>query len=1781
MKLINNRYRIINMLKDSNEETYIVEDLRNKGERQILRIIDNEKNNNIVSYFTDNFVELEQIRHKNLLNSYKFDIIETINLKNASVKLYFTTSEFFEAETLNKVKSNLDFKQKLNIILDLMSVLDFLHFRGIVYKYLSPEHIFYTKDNSIKLLNLSSILEKILNSQFDKQSEYFIAPEVIMNLNNNVKNIRSDYYSMGMIMKYLLCGGNLDDGKCKDFDIKEEEKDVLLNIINDLTHKDVNQRNITLRKHIDNIINTFNLSYKYDLKEERNFIFLKTKVVGRDNEIKEVLKIDSDITNNTNIFHGLKINGYIGSGKTRFLNEIIHRLKMNGRQVHKIDIISNDAIGISNIANFLKQIISSAYNHSLDKYKDDFSKLLPDLSPDQASKHIDFGQINEKYRIFNRVSNFLNDITKEDVVYLVIDGFEKTNDIFISFIDYLMKHSKLNKVFFILAYNEGLFSDVKILDKLKSWEDENLITSLKLNNLSEESTGLLVKSILGISYVPKKFSSVLYKESKGNPGYIDFIINDLFNRGELYIASNGCWETKKDDYSEINFPMNYFDAIKNKLERFEDDYLSVLKIISIFNTILSKEVLQNMTDIEPTTLDKILDELITERIIEQHIAEWGYNYNIFSVELKRYIYWNLSDNEKLKLHKKAADTIFEIYGDRVNNIMDELVYHLVKSNNNDLALKLVFEEAEKIDNKYSLNAIVLWEKAYTIVRDDDIENRLKILYVLTDIFTLKGNDEKLNIYLNELYNLSIESKTLEYEIKARYYRVKTFLRTNKLDDLRIEIDALEKVSRENHMVEGIICSSISKGRMYLYTNNLEPIEEIMKDAIDLSLENGLYKYLGSIYMVLGNLEYLKGNSEGAIRLFTKSKKYFEEDNNVYEAVRPINNLGVIYSDLYGDFETGLSYYMEGLKIASNYGFSQLEALFLNNIAEVYFNSLDFEKSLENILLSRRMAIEINDYRLTFLSYITLGLIDLTINRLDKAYNCYITLKNLHSSNPILDDETLCTYYNFLGEFYFEFGNYKLALEYSKKASDISKDFNIKEHLRAESRILFITYLKNGYIDKNEIDSIIARYQKSGIKYENLRNILHFCKLTLLKGDINLTSLLLAEYQSLSKGIDNEYLNVNCELIDLILKGTKQSFLKIENTLLSLNSHDFLRRDIELRHFLGMWYLEAGDYSKALSILLNTFDILYESVKAIEDFEFKISLINAKSGDKIKENINNIFKLIYKKKVEYIPLTEVNEDNIDNYFDFSEIIDSLSKDEFNELINTNDENLKIRNIDDLLLSLNEDCQHNLDLILRFICKETLAQRGYIIISTENDSYDIISNNDSDDLKLPKEVFLMQSLRNREPLLINRKTKELNKRYMDFLPKGLTALICVPIIIYDYDDINYNRRKHESQNSEVSGYIYLETNSVLNRFDMDRCRLICSLTNLIYLNIENKKLKLLSTTDKLTNIYTRKFFEYKMEHLLNVNKHSGNGFSVLMIDIDKFKNINDNYGHLKGDEVLYYIGKTIKNSIRSTDIVGRYGGEEIIVILQNTSIKNGMEIGEKIRSKIEELKVPGIDLPITVSIGISQYPNHGHFKEELINKADQALYYAKEILSRNSVALWNDGMEKVFNKTNKVYGIITGNTIIDNRNVLAIIETSELIMKNKCYRKRVYEFLGKLINIVEGEYASLSLVKDNELNSTLTRKRQVAHWVKDYHINSNLINRVLNSKKGEYLIDWESVEDIDKATGNPNWQSVIVLPLIKNDMVIAMVYITVPLKEKEFNYNNFNMVSVLGNIFTSNL
>ena len=335
-------------------------------------------------------------------------------------------------------------------------------------------------------------------------------------------------------------------------------------------------------------------------------------------------------------------------------------------------------------------------------------------------------------------------------------------------------------------------------------------------------------------------------------------------------------------------------------------------------------------------------------------------------------------------------------------------------------------------------------------------------------------------------------------------------------------------------------------------------------------------------------------------------------------------------------------------------------------------------------------------------------------------------------------------------------------------------------------------------------------------------------------------------------------------------------------------------------------------------------------------------------------------------------------------------------------------------------------------------------------------------------------------------------------------------------------------------------------------------------------------------ELTNIITRKYFEQRFTEILSNLDKTNESFTILMLDIDNFKSVNDTYGHLKGDEVLAEVAKTIKDSIRKTDLVGRYGGEEFIVLLNDSNVILGKEIAEKIRVNIEQMKIPGINRKITASIGLSQYPNHSQVKEELINKADQALYYSKNYLNKNSSSCWTLEMSGTYNRIDKLAGILTGNTNLDNRNLLTIQDMVELSIEQKSFKEKTYLFLGRTLDTIDGEYATLLLIDDEGKAIPYgSRIRLNSQWVKTPIINMEKINDIVESKIGDFLIDWDGIESISPITGVPNWQSIMIIPLIKQDVVKGILYISVPLDEKEFEFNSFNLTKFLCNIYASNL
>ena len=148
------------------------------------------------------------------------------------------------------------------------------------------------------------------------------------------------------------------------------------------------------------------------------------------------------------------------------------------------------------------------------------------------------------------------------------------------------------------------------------------------------------------------------------------------------------------------------------------------------------------------------------------------------------------------------------------------------------------------------------------------------------------------------------------------------------------------------------------------------------------------------------------------------------------------------------------------------------------------------------------------------------------------------------------------------------------------------------------------------------------------------------------------------------------------------------------------------------------------------------------------------------------------------------------------------------------------------------------------------------------------------------------------------------------------------------------------------------------------------------------------------DPLTECFNKKEIEILLEKFLKESLRYHKPLSVLMLDIDFFKKVNDTYGHLAGDFVLKEVADIIKSTIRNSDVCGRFGGEEFIIVLPNTKLSGAMKLAERIRENIQNHKFTfkNQEIPITVSIGItSESKNDSLFS--LIERADEALYEAK--------------------------------------------------------------------------------------------------------------------------------------------------------------------------------------------
>lgn len=157
---------------------------------------------------------------------------------------------------------------------------------------------------------------------------------------------------------------------------------------------------------------------------------------------------------------------------------------------------------------------------------------------------------------------------------------------------------------------------------------------------------------------------------------------------------------------------------------------------------------------------------------------------------------------------------------------------------------------------------------------------------------------------------------------------------------------------------------------------------------------------------------------------------------------------------------------------------------------------------------------------------------------------------------------------------------------------------------------------------------------------------------------------------------------------------------------------------------------------------------------------------------------------------------------------------------------------------------------------------------------------------------------------------------------------------------------------------------------------------------------EKVRQLAYVDGLTGIFNRRYFEMRILEEIERARRYESPMAVLLVDIDSFKRVNDEYGHLLGDETLRQVTSVFAHHLRKMDVVCRYGGEEFAILVPETSGEDAMLVAEKLRRVVETWMFPGVPTPVTVSLGVAEYPQNGHTRDELVRAADAALYVAKQ-------------------------------------------------------------------------------------------------------------------------------------------------------------------------------------------
>ncbi|MCX7903682.1 MAG: diguanylate cyclase [Caloramator sp.] len=1753
MRIINNRYRLIKKVyQNDGLASYQAIDIKKSQGVCDLKIINFDYLDwEFYDFLVSNFIMLTSIVHNNLKRLYSFDIIESKNGRLDRNYQYFYTTEFLEDVQSLNILEELSIDERLNLFIEVARTINFLHLKGYTYNSINLSNINFIKDdNKIKVKLNDVVTARISEYLKAKRSQIiFKAPEIIEGEGHTVK---SDIYSLGVLFLIMLLGGvkfnKVEEGLLKLNDLLPKEYLGIIDIIKKMIKEDPEERYCSITKVIKVLNELLNKDFSPFEVEELEKINYNIKLSGRDKEIKKIF--DSFRKEKGCIL----ISGETGIGKTRFLKELEFLFRLNNINCFSYynEVESNSKRIFLDIA---RKIFAEGDDNLNDEFRDELLNTFEEFKNSIISEEI----YNEKNRIrmINTIYRYMKNKYKDERIVIIIDDFNSL-DKFTYLIAKDILNSKIaDQAMFILSFRSDALINNDIRALINDIRKEQDTVEIKLKGLSLEHTSEMIKNLLTMAYTPKLFSSKIYEITYGNPLFIVEIIKDLYLKGDLFInSSTGIWSSKFDDnYDRMILPNSVEQAIFNQINELDENNIIVLEVISIFQNGVTVEVLSDFLNREKNKLINILKNLETKGIVISKISDEGIVYDLQNQMLKRLIYNRIDENVRVDLHQKAGRFLEKTMRSYLNpfSLKEEILYHYEKANDADKIIEYCIYNAalmKKLNNKN--DAISYYEKALKYFKEKGTDCRkIDILMVLGDIYLELGNVKKALELFKQVKVLSLNLKDYNSAIDSMNKLVEIYINKNDNNKIAKSLEEIKDLLQIHDYKRGYLEYQFNMAVYHRNNDKLEDVANICKQALEICDDN-CPEIKGKFIKLLGDCCYLKAEPEKAIEYYEKAISYFEFNESKKDMISLLNNLSIIYSDFYQDYDSALEYLEKMKNLAEKEGIVFLKALALINIGEINYIKFNTMEALECFKSALDIIDELGYKTYTFYIYCFLIGIYLRIGNYSKAYFSYLKatdeLKNSPNQNIY---EGL--YYYFSAQLFYKLGDHDKVYQYLKEVLKIHKSNEIRIKWDAEAFLKILTISEEVENLDDEVESLLDLAKKYKNDVEKIYIFYHLALKFLKINKINYAKKMFGLIQNFKLDELPSALKLRINVLEILIYKNKIN--RLEEILPKLKENKLIELSMMTTRILGDYY--KNNIYKAVNYYFNSLNLMLSLIKDLPE-EYKIKYLSISNFYRTINKISEILDLDLNEKdgQETNNLLQIAYRFINmqfNKLNIKECIIEKIKSDFKYELNIN-----INSINDLLNKITLDPDSDTLLIMELMSYITLAT-NYLLITDSKNPEIILSK---EKVNIDKYSLIIEKAKRLEKTIIVKKSDECG---------DVTNVICIPLI--------KNKRKDKFRISTYDikrnyGYVILETDKFINNFTEEAIEDCKPLVNLLMGYIENINIVNTAIIDKLTSAYTRKILDDVLDENIENAEVNGGVFSIVMVDIDNFKKLNDKYGHLLGDKILRKLGEVVKSNIRKNDLFFRYGGEEFLILLPYTNKYDALNLAERIRKKIEtNLFIDGKS--VTASFGIASFPEDAEWKEELLEKADKALYVAKE-KGKNRCEVWDEAFDQKERVTDKLSGFLTGNDLRDTAKILTMIELTELIKENLSREEIFYKFLGRLLDSSEGKYAGIVFIENGEINNQFWRQANDDNWIKFININKRLLDKVIKEQKGFYGIDWDGIFEYDVVKNVPVLYSIMLVPVVKEEMLKGIVYILAPSNDKEYKFEDYNYMSVLANI-----